>query len=472
MKILLTGATGYIGKRLLPALLDEGHEVTCCVRDRNRFEIPEHSGDRVKVVEADFLDSNTLGSIPSDIDAAYYLIHSMSSSATDFVELEERAAENFRDAIGATNVKHVIYLGGIVNVDALSKHLESRKRVGEILRGGDYAFTGLRAGIIVGSGSASFEIIRDLAEKLPVMIAPKWVNTKCQPIGIRDVIYYLQSVLADPKRFDRYFDIGGPDVLTYREMLLGYARLRRLKRWIWTVPVMTPRLSSYWLYFVTSTSYKLAQALVNSMKIEVVASESDLQEMLDHAPMSYEEALSRTLMRIEQNQVVSSWKDSLSSGRFTQPLSQHIEVPKHGCLFDKRSAEVTDPETTLNRIWSLGGTTGWYYADGLWKIRGFMDKLVGGVGLRRGRTHPHEIHAGDSLDFWRVLYANKDEQRLLLFAEMKVPGEAWLEFKIRNGVLYQTATFRPRGLWGRVYWFLVWPLHGIVFGGMLRKLSA
>ena len=254
-------------------------------------------------------------------------------------------------------------------------------------------------------------------------------------------------------------------------MLLEYAKQRKLKRWIWTVPVMTPRLSSYWLYFVTSTSYKLASSLVSSMKIEVVASENDLAQMLNYSPLDYQEALSRTLMRVEQNQVVSSWKDSLSSGRFTQPLSQHIEVPTYGCLFDKRQMLVSDETSTLGKIWSLGGSTGWYYADGLWKIRGFMDKLVGGVGLRRGRTHPHEIQAGDSLDFWRVLYANKEEKRLLLFAEMKVPGEAWLEFKIRNGELHQTATFRPRGLWGRLYWYLVFPLHGIVFGGMLRELS-
>ncbi|GGF26622.1 SDR family oxidoreductase [Echinicola rosea] len=470
MKILLTGATGYIGKRLLPSLVRNGHEVICCVRDKNRFEPPPSIRQHIQIVEVDFLEEKTLSNVPKDINAAYYLIHSMSGSA-DFTELEKKSAQNFRKSLEGTLVKHVLYLGGIVNNDVLSKHLLSRKAVEDELGKGNYHFTALRAGIIIGSGSASFEIIRDLVEKLPVMIAPQWLKTRCQPIAIRDVISFLSLSLGEPKAFGKAFDIGGPDVLSYKQMLLGYAKNRGLARRIWTVPVMTPRLSSYWLFFVTSTSYKLAVALVDSMKVEVVCHPNKLAQNLDIRPMNYQEALDAAFTKIESNEVLSSWKDSLISGRFENNLSDYIQVPKHGCFVDQRQATVQDENKTLQRIFAIGGDTGWYYANWLWQLRGFMDKTVGGVGLRRGRTHPTTINSGDAVDFWRVLYAKKTEKRLLLYAEMKVPGDAWLEFKIESGCLIQTATFRPKGLWGRIYWYAVYPFHGPIFGGMVRKLA-
>jgi hypothetical protein len=253
-------------------------------------------------------------------------------------------------------------------------------------------------------------------------------------------------------------------------MLLGYAKTRGLKRKILTVPVMTPKLSSYWLFFITSTSYKLASALVSSMKIEVVCRNNDINHLLEINPVNYTEALNRTLSAIDNDHIVSSWKDSLVSGRFDQNLSEFLQVPTHGCFYDTRKIQVTSLENCINKIWEIGGETGWYYANWLWKMRGFIDKLWGGVGLRRGRTDKEYIFPGDAIDFWRVLYANKEEGRLLLFAEMKLPGEAWLEFKISNNKLIQTATFRPKGLWGRLYWYSVYPLHGIVFSGLIKAI--
>jgi len=480
MKILLTGATGYIGKRLLPVLIDQGHEVICCVRDKNRFRTEGiYKHPNVSLFEVDFLkdiqSSGSSSSIIKDIDAAFYLIHSMSSNVKDFSSLEEISANNFIKLVKQTSVKQIIYLGGITNEEKLSKHLASRKRVEEILSKSGIPLTSIKAGIIVGSGSASFEIIRDLVEKLPVMITPKWLNTKHQPIAIRNILEYLAGVLLKPETFNKSYDVGGPDVLSYKEMLLQLSEVRGLKRFIFTVPVMTPRLSSYWLYFVTSTSYMLAINLVNSMKIEVVAKDNELEKMLGIKPISYKEAVQLAFQKIEQNNVVSSWKDSLVSSYVDNSLLEHIKIPTNGCFIDKREKEITiSVDRVLENIWSIGGERGWYYADLLWHLRGFLDKLVGGVGLRRGRTNKNEIHTGDTLDFWRVLAADKLNKRLLLYAEMKLPGEAWLEFKIaeKNGksFLQQAATFRPKGLLGRLYWYSVLPFHYFVFDGMAENL--
>ena len=476
MKILLTGATGYIGKRLLPVLIENGHEVVCCVRDKKRFPFEGiYKHPNISLFEIDFLkDISFLDSI-KDIDAAYYLIHSMSSNIKEFETLEVISANNFVNLVKKTSVKQIIYLGGITNEEKLSKHLASRKKVEEILSKSGIPLTSIKAGIIVGSGSASFEIIRDLVEKLPVMVTPKWLNTKHQPTAIRNVLEYLTGVLLKQETFNKSYDVGGPDVLSYKEMLLQLAEVRGLKRFIFTVPVMTPRLSSYWLYFVTSTSYMLAINLVNSMKIEVVAKDNSLEKMLGIKPISYKEAVWLAFQRIEQNNVVSSWKDSLISSSTESSLSSHVEVPTHGCFFDKREKEITtNVDQVLNNIWSIGGERGWYYADWLWNLRGFLDKLLGGVGLRRGRTNQHEIHIGDTLDFWRVLAADKQNKRLLLYAEMKLPGEAWLEFKIikknEKHFLQQTATFRPKGLLGRLYWYSVLPFHTLIFDGMAENI--
>lgn len=470
MKILLTGATGYIGRRILPSLIEKGHHVVCCTRDLDRFTVPESLQTNISVIRLDLLEKESLVHIPQDIDAAYYLVHSMSGSK-NYLELEKKSAENFKNRIEQTDAQQVIYLSGMINEEKLSNHLQSRKNVEAILAAGQYNLTVLRAGIIIGSGSASFEIIRDLVEKLPIMIAPKWLNTKCQPLGISDVIKFLVSALFKEPLYNKNFDIGGPDVLTYKEMLLGFAKVRKLKRRIITVPVMTPRLSSYWLYFVTSTSYRLAIALVDSMKVPVVARNDNINQILNIHPISYEETLERSFVKIKQNEVVSSWKDSLVSGTLRFKISEFINVPEYGCFIDQRKRKVHSREQTIRKVWAIGGENGWYVANMLWKLRGYLDKLVGGVGLRRGRTHRTELEPGDALDFWRVLFADKDEGKLLLFAEMKLPGEAWLEFKIQDEELIQTATFRPKGLWGRLYWYAVYPFHGIVFNGMVNKLA-
>ncbi|MCO6475056.1 MAG: SDR family oxidoreductase [Phaeodactylibacter sp.] len=477
MRILLTGATGYIGKRLLPVLLEEGHEVICCVRNAANYQLKRGWKGRVTVFEVDFLEEVDTESAPLDFDVAYYLIHSMSASIGDFKPLEEKAAWNFRRYIEQSSCRQIIYLTGIVNNDELSSHLESRLQVEQILHESRAPLTALRAGIIIGSGSASFEIIRDLVEKLPVMVAPRWLDTLCQPVAIRDVIRFLTGVLLREDCYNQNFDIGCSEVLTYKEMLEGYAEVRGLKRYIFTVPVMTPRLSSYWLYFVTSTTYELAVNLVNSMKVDVVCRDSRLSEKLGLSPIPYKEAVRLAFDKIQQNMVVSSWKDSLVSSSEKGSLSQYIEVPEHGCFEDRKQVAVENNsvEQAWRNVMSIGGERGWYYGNFLWKLRGLLDKMVGGIGLRRGRTHPERIAAGDALDFWRVLVADDEEKRLLLYAEMKLPGEAWLEFHITEeggrDVLKQKATFRPYGLFGRLYWYLVLPFHFLIFNRMIRNIE-
>lgn len=475
MKILLTGANGYIGKRLLPVLIEQGHQVICCVRDKNRFDNKKYFEKSVSFFEVDFLKKIDIDQSQADIDVAYFLIHSMSSSIKEFELLESETAKNFSEYINKTNCRQIIFLSGISNEKKLSKHLSSRKNVEEILKKGKTPVTILRAGIIIGSGSASFEIIRDLVEKLPVMIAPKWLNTRSQPVAIRDVIKFLTGVILNEKCMNKTFDIGGPEILTYKEILLGYAEVRKLKRIIITLPVMTPRLSSYWLYFVSSASYKLAVNLVNSMKIEIICKDNELQKMLGIDTIDFKRSVELAFEKIEQNLVLSSWKDSLITSSKYNRLNEFVEVPGYGCFSDKKEIEITGrSEQVLENIWSIGGNRGWYYANFLWKIRGYMDKLIGGVGLRRGRTNNNVISAGDALDFWRVLVADKANKRLLLYAEMKLPGEAWLEFVIKNyegkEFLEQTATFRPYGLFGRFYWYSVLPFHYFIFNGMIRNL--
>jgi uncharacterized protein YbjT (DUF2867 family) len=470
MKILLTGATGYIGKRILPVLISKGHKVVCCVRDKKRFKPKESLLPYIEIIEIDLLKKDSLKNIPQDIDGAYYLVHSMSTSK-NYQLLEEQSAVNFREAINNTSTKHLVYLSGIVNDKSLSKHLSSRKNVENELSKGKYSLTTLRAGIIIGSGSASFEIIRDLVEKLPVMITPRWLNTKCQPIGISNVIEMLVAVLFNQSAYNQNFDIGGSDILTYRQMLLQFAKVRKLKRFIFILPIMTPRLSSYWLYFVTSISYKLAIALVDSMKVEVICNDNRINDLLGIKPISYRESLERSFKKIEQNEVISSWRDSLVSGHLNIQISDFIDVPTFGCYKEKLQRKINNKNESIERIWKIGGNSGWYYANWLWRLRGFTDILVGGVGLKRGRIDNNNLVVGDAIDFWRVLYADKDKGRLLLFAEMKLPGEAWLEFSIEKDQLIQTSTFRPKGIFGRLYWIVLIPFHNILFKGLLKKLT-
>mgnify|MGYP000063311879 CR=1 FL=1 len=477
MTILLTGATGYIGKRLLPALLELGHHIICCVRDKKRFPTDGvFANSNIQLLEIDFTKPVELIPEVRDVDAAYYLIHSMSDSHGDFQELEAVSANNFNELIKQTRARQIIYLGGIANEAVLSRHLASRKKVEAILAASEVPLTAIRAGIIVGSGSSSFEIIRDLVEKLPIMIAPKWLNTRIQPIAVRNILEYLVGVLDHPQTLNRSFDVGGREVLTYKQMLLQFAEVRKLRRWIYTMPIMSPRISSYWLYFVTSTSYHLAVNLVNSMKIEVVAADNELEQLLGIKPMSYREAVQLAFQRIAQNEVPSSWKDALVSSSDEASLADRVNMPVHGCLLDSREVRISgDSAQVLDNIWAVGGRRGWYYGNWLWQIRGFMDKLAGGVGLRRGRRSPIQLNSGDAVDFWRVLVADRPGQRLLLYAEMKLPGEAWLEFRIKTKedgeYLQQIATFRPIGVLGRLYWHTVSPLHFFVFGGMIRNME-
>ena len=473
MKILLTGVTGYIAQRILPVLLDNGHEVVCCVRDSNRFNRKNYLNSNLTVIEADFLNEKSLQVIPKDIDVAYYLIHSMSTQTGDFESMEEICATNFKKSIEQTNAKQVIYLSGISNADELSKHLSSRKNVETILSDSTFALTTLKAGIILGSGSASFEIIRDIVEKLPFMITPRWLKTKCQPIAIRNVVELAVGVIGRSETYNNSYDIGGPEILSYKEMLLRFAKIRGLKRRIVIVPVMTPRISSYWLYFVTATSYALAKNLVNSMKVDVTCKPNNLTALLGINLIDYDSSIKLAFDKIEQNQVLSSWKDAQTSTIFNEGFSKFIEVPVNGCFKDVRTIKVEDLNSALQKIWSIGGKRGWFYANWLWEIRGIMDQLFGGVGMRRGRKSDTEIVSGDALDFWRVLLADKQEKRLLLYAEMKLPGEAWLEFKIdKNNILTQTATFRPLGLLGRLYWYSVLPFHAFIFNGMINRIAS
>ncbi|MBC7653475.1 MAG: SDR family oxidoreductase [Oligoflexus sp.] len=475
MKILLTGANGYIGTRLLPLLVEANHDVYCLVRDKRRFKEESEPESKINIVTADLLDEESLKSIPKDIDAAYYLVHSMGNAHADFRALEELSAKNFVNAMVHTNCKQIIYLTGIVNDEGLSEHLKSRLGVEGIIKESKITYTFLRAAIIIGSGSASFEIIRDLTEKLPIMIAPKWLKTRCQPIAIRDVLFYLRGVLGNEKALNQTFDIGGPDILTYKEMLLGYAKARKLKRYIFTVPILSPRLSSYWLNIVTSVNYNIASSLVQSMRNEVICHDDKIKKVVPMKCFTYQEALKLAFVKIEQNSIVSSWRDALNKGYLSTSFMDQVKVPQNGTLNYKVKREFRkDVEIVLSNVWSIGGKRGWYYLDWLWNLRGLIDQLVGGVGTRRGRRSGNQIVAGDALDFWRVILADKNNKRLLLYAEMRLPGEAWLEFKIierhEKKFLSQIATFRPYGLWGRIYWWLMWPFHLFIFNGMAKNL--
>jgi uncharacterized protein YbjT (DUF2867 family) len=476
MNVLLTGCTGYIGKRLLQVLTDRGDNVICFVRNLNRLNLVENSTPEFQKFEVDLLKPIHVSPQKLDIDVAFYLVHSMSSSIGEFMEEEAMSAKHFAEYIRQTNCKQIIYLSGISNSVKLSKHLKSRRNVEEILRESGKPLTVLRAGIIVGSGSASFEIIRDLMEKLPAMLAPLWVRTLCQPLAIGDLLKYFAGCMLNTATYNQVFDIGGSEILSYKEMLLQYSEVRGLKRHIWVVPFVNPRISSYWLYFVTSTSYYLAVNLVDSMKVEVVCKDNRLQEMLKIKPLTYKEACTRALKRINLDTVASSWTDAVSLKRSKGLLFDFIDVPAYGVLRDRRQVKIQiEPLQILDKVFSIGGDTGWYFANWIWHIRGSIDRMAGGVGLRRGRRNATDLNPGDALDFWRVLIADREKMRLLLFAEMKVPGEAWLDFQIvkkRDGnYLCQTATFMPKGLSGRLYWFLLLPIHLVMFQGMIKGIA-
>lgn len=421
------------------------------------------------------LDPESLPKGLGQVDAAYYLLHSM-GAGKGFEEREEACSRNFREWL-AGSCKRVIYLGGLVPVDELSHHLKSRENVNRILREGVVPVTTLRASIIVGSGSASFEIIRDLAEKLPAMLTPKWTRTRCQPVAIRNVIGYLTGCLGCQETVGGEYDIGGPEVLTYRQLLKRYAEVRGLVRFLIPVPFLTPGLSAHWLRLVTPTTMALAKSLIESLTNETVCRERKIVGLIPQELLSYTEAIEMAFARIAQNRVPSSWINSLSSGRLNPEFFRSIRVPEHGVLRDRQEVTlVAERGRVVDAVWSIGGSYGWPSMNWAWKARGVMDRLIGGIGMRRGRRHPTQLFAGDALDFWRVVLADRGGEgkpaRLILFAEMKVPGEAWLDFEVTATELVQTATFRPRGLFGRLYWYSVLPLHLLLFPVMAKRLAS
>ncbi|HEX7458883.1 MAG TPA: SDR family oxidoreductase, partial [Ginsengibacter sp.] len=408
---------------------------------------------------------------------AYYLIHSLGDTSTTLKEYEMRSAGCFVLVASLTQVKQIVYLSGISNQKILSKHLLARKVVKDVLIRSGIPYTIFEAGIIVGSGSISFEIIRDLTEKLPVMIVPRWLNSRCQPIAIRNVINYLHRCLLNEQTLFKTFEIGGPDVLTYKQMLQEFAAVRGYKRYIISLPVLFPGLSAYWLYLTTSANFTIASQLVQSMKTDVICKEHKIHDIIPQELIPYREAIKLSFARIEQNMVVSSWTDAASSSLSRLEVNQYVKVPVNGCYTDRRWIEIDKDkeEEIATRFFGIGGNQGWYYADHLWRIRGLMDKLVGGVGMRRGRRSDVDIQPGDALDFWRVLLVDRKNYRLLLFAEMKLPGEAWLEFSIvkneNRSLLKQIATFRPKGILGRNYWYAMLPFHHFIFRNMLKRIA-
>lgn len=478
MKVLLTGANGYIAMRLLPLLVEDGHSVTCVVRDRRRFQPSPDLIKKIEILEFDFLHPEKAGETFRDLnfDAAYYFIHSLGDTKKDFFHFEKTSASCFINVAHKTKVRQIIYLGGISNVDELSPHLQGRKVVRDILVNSGIPYTIFEAGIVVGSGSASFEIIRDIVEKLPVMIAPRWLNTRCQPIAIRNVIHYLRECLMNEKTFNRLFEIGGPDVLTYREMLLTFAEERGYKRWIYTMPLSLKILSVYWINLITSVNRTISWKLVESMKNDVICKDFSVREIMPQEMYSYREAIRFAFQAISQNMVVSSWKDAQASSLVELDINEYVQVPKHGCYKDRKWMEIEEDnvEEVMERIFGIGGENGWYSADLLWRLRGAIDKLMGGVGLSRGRRSSSDLEPGESVDFWRVILADRKNQRLLLLAEMKIPGDAWLEFSIiknnQRSILKQEATFRPHGIAGRNYWYAMWPFHFFIFRKMIRQI--
>jgi uncharacterized protein YbjT (DUF2867 family) len=471
---MVTGVTGYVGGRLVPRLLAAGYRVRCLVRDPARLQGRSWL-DQVEVVQGDVLVPETLPAALQGVQVAYYLIHSMMSS-TDFHERDLVAARNFGEAARQVGVERVIYLGGLVDPhQALSEHLDSRRQTGQVLREAGPPVTEFRAAAIIGSGSLSFEMVRYLTERVPVMICPSWVYTRTQPIAINDVLSYLLATLTVPESRDQIIEIGGADVLTYGDMMLGYARERGLRRWLLPVPVLTPRLSSHWVHWVTPIPAEIGRPLIEGLRNELIV-RNDLARQLfpEIEPMDYQAAVRRALRRLEAGPIETTWSDALMS---SQGDIEPVTLTTHdGMNIEQRQLLVDAPPPVVFKTYTaLGGQRGWPNFNWAWNLRGFLDRLVGGVGMRRGRRDPDDLRVGDALDFWRVELVEPD-RLLRLRAEMKVPGRAWLQFESipqpdHKTLLVQTALFAPKGLSGFLYWYGIYPIHGFVFSGMVQRLA-
>ena len=472
--ILVTGATGYVGGRLVDRLLEEGHEVRALARTPAKALRYDWS-DRVEVVQGDVSRPESLGPALEGCSAAFYLVHSLGGE--DFAQQEANAARNFRDAASEAGIGRIVYLGGIVpdSDDELSPHLASRKRVGEILASGATPVTELRAAVIIGSGSISFEMLRYLTDVLPIMTTPKWVRTKCQPIAIRDVLDYLSTAVTDRSPESHVVPVGGRDVLSYQEMMQVYAEEAGLRRRIIIpVPVLSPGLSSMWVGLVTPLPKRIASELIESLVVDVVVSDDTAREMFDIEPASYQTAVRRALRKISDRSVPTRWSDA---GVFpADPLPGDPEWAGGAVFQEDREIDSSAPPKDL--YWAvarIGGSVGYYVMNWAWALRGLLDQLVGGPGLRRGRRDPIDLHPGESLDFWRVVDVEPG-RCLELQAEMRLPGKGWLRFEILEAddgsTLRQTAFFAPKGLWGRLYWFAMFPFHALIFERMARRIAS
>ena len=472
--VLVTGATGYVGGRLVPRLLALNAAVRVMARDPARLAGRSWLAS-VGVVAGDVLHPETLASALAGVDVAYYLVHSM-RSGPDFEQRDTDAASAFGVAAARAGVRRIIYLGGLGDATTeLSHHLRSRQDCGRALAAAGVPVTEFRAGVVVGSGSVSFEMIRYLTERLPAMICPRWVSTRAQPIAIRDVLSYLVAALAAPESAGQVIELGGADVLTYGEMMRGYAAVRGLRRWLVSVPFLTPRLSSYWVHLITPIPADIARPLIDGLRNEVVVRDGGVARRLfpSIVPLGYREAVRLALGRLTAEAVETSWSDALAASRADREVVALTQ--REGMILERREIVVAATADAVHRtVCGLGGARGWPSMGWAWRIRGALDRLVGGVGMRRGRRHPDELRTGDALDFWRV-EALEAPTLLRLRAEMKVPGEAWLEFRTttdgEGSRLVQTAFFAPKGLWGHVYWNFLYPFHAVIFGRMVRRLA-
>ncbi|MEU9201160.1 SDR family oxidoreductase [Streptomyces sp. NPDC048332] len=479
---LVTGATGYIGGRLVPELLAAGYRVRCLARSPEKLRDYPWAGE-VEIVRGDVTDAGSLAPAMRDIDVAYYLVHALTSGG-GFEETDRRAATVFGEQARDARVGRIVYLGGLtpsgVPEQELSPHLRSRAEVGRILLASGVPTTALRAAVIIGSGSASFEMLRYLTERLPVMVTPSWVSTRIQPVAVRDVLRVLVGSARMPREVNRTFDIGGPDIVTYREMMQRYAEVADLPhRLILPVPMLTPRLSSHWIGLVTPVPRAIARPLAESLRYEVVCREHDIATYVPDGPgqpFDLDKALRLALQRVREARVTTRWSSASVPGVPSDPLPTDPDWSGGSLYTDVRRCDVdASPEALWRVVEGIGGEHGWYSFPLAWAVRGWLDRLVGGVGLRRGRRDTDRLRVGDSLDFWRV--EEIQPGRLLrLRAEMRLPGLAWLEMSVepdgRDGARYrQRALFHPRGLLGHAYWWSVWPFHSLVFGGMARNIA-